>query len=218
MTIPLSRGVQPQAAGRCSVLRSMWRALAPLATMVLGLSLLACSDKPVSFNAIDITGADYAKNLSWTDAKGQAHQLSDFKGQVSLVFFGYTQCPDVCPTSMADMKAIKTSLGELGALVQVVFVSVDPARDSHAVLDDYVANFGPGFWGVSPPIDELKALAKDFHVFYQRVNGPTPTSYTMEHTAGYYIYDKNSRLRLFARFGSSQEAMMADIKTLLNQH
>ena len=102
--------------------------------------------------------------------------------------------------------------------MQVVFVSVDPARDSHAVLDDYVANFGPGFWGVSPPIDELKALAKDFHVFYQRVNGPTPTSYTMEHTAGYYIYDKNSRLRLFARFGSSQEAMMADIKTLLNQH
>ena len=182
------------------------------------LSLLgACSEKPVSFNAIDITGADYAKNLTWVGAKGEPHQLSDFKGKVSLVFFGYTQCPDVCPTSMADMKAIKASLGELGPLVQVIFVSVDPERDTPEVLDAYVANFGADFWGVSPKLDELKALAKDFHVFYQKVDGPTPTSYTMEHTAGFYIYDTKSQLRLFARFGTSQEAMAADLKALLKK-
>ena len=189
-----------------------------LALWVTGLSMVACSEKPMSFNAIDITGADYAKNLTWTDAKSQAHQLSDFKDQVTLVFFGYTQCPDVCPTSMADMLAIKASLGDLGSKVQVIFVSIDPERDTPQVLDAYVANFGADFWGVSPKLGELKALAKDFHVFYQKVDGPTPTSYTMEHTAGFYIYDKKSQLRLFARFGSSQDAMMNDIKALLHQN
>ncbi len=200
-----------------SSLRGLGVLLTCMLCWVLGSSLVACSQKPLSFNAIDITGADYAKNLAWTDSKGEVHQLSDFKGQVSLVFFGYTQCPDVCPTSMADMKAIKASLGELGPLVQVVFVSVDPERDTPAVLDAYVSNFGTEFWGVSPKLDELKALAKDFHVFYQKVDGPTPTSYSMEHTAGFYIYDTKSQLRLFARFGSSQEAMTADIKALLKK-
>ena len=178
-------------------------------------ALMSCSDKPLSFNSVDITGAEYARDLVWRDKAGLEHHLQDAKGQLVLVFFGYTQCPDVCPTSLSELKAIKASLGESGKKIKALFITVDPERDSQEVLDAYVANFGEDFSGVSLPAEQLKLAAKEFKVFYQKTPGPTPTSYGIEHTAGFYVYDTHGQLRLFVRYGTPQESLMKDIQMLL---
>ncbi len=178
--------------------------------------LLSSCEQPISFNAVDITGADYAKDLSWPEAGGRVHHLSDFKGQLVLVFFGYTQCPDVCPTSLTELKEIKSNLGPQGQKVHTLFVTVDPERDTQEVLDAYMANFGEDFTGISLSPEQLKLTAKDYKVFYQKTPGPTPTSYAMEHTAGFYVYDTQSRLRLFVRYGTPKESLQRDLKTLLD--
>ena len=179
-------------------------------------ALISCSETALKFNSVDITGAEYARDLEWTNKAGQAHHLQDQKGQVVLVFFGYTQCPDVCPTSLAELKAIKTTLGEAGKKIKALFITVDPERDSQEVLDAYVANFGEDFSGVSLPAEQLKLAAKEFKVFYQKTPGPTPTSYGIEHTAGFYVYDTHGKLRLFVRYGTPQESLTQDLKTLLD--
>ncbi len=181
------------------------------------LGVLACSQNSVSFNSVDITGADYARDLTWQDRTGSVHQLQAYKGQLVLVFFGYTQCPDVCPSSLSELKAIKAELGEQGQKVKALFVSVDPERDTQEVLDAYMANFGEDFAGVSLGAEQLKQAAKDFKVFYQKTPGPTPTSYGVEHTAGFYVYDTHSKLRLFVRYGTPQDSLLQDLKTLLAQ-
>ena len=181
------------------------------------LGVLSCSQSSVSFNSVDITGADYARDLTWQDRTGAVHQLQAYKGQVVLVFFGYTQCPDVCPSSLSELKAIKAELGEQGQKVKALFVSVDPERDTQEVLDAYMANFGEDFSGVSLGAEQLKQAAKDFKVFYQKPPGPTPTSYGVEHTAGFYVYDTHSKLRLFVRYGTPQSSLLQDLKTLLAQ-
>ena len=181
------------------------------------LGVLSCSQSSVSFNSVDITGADYARDLTWQDRTGAVHQLQAYKGQVVLVFFGYTQCPDVCPSSLSELKAIKADLGEQGQKVKALFVSVDPERDTQEVLDAYMANFGEDFSGVSLGAEQLKQAAKDFKVFYQKTPGPTPTSYGVEHTAGFYVYDTHSKLRLFVRYGTPQSSLLQDLKTLLAQ-
>ncbi len=178
-------------------------------------ALMSCSDKPLSFNSVDITGAEYARDLVWRDKAGLEHHLQDAKGQLVLVFFGYTQCPDVCPTSLSELKAIKASLGESGKKIKALFITVDPERDSQEVLDAYVANFGEDFSGVSLPAEQLKLAAKEFKVFYQKTPGPTPTSYGIEHTAGFYVYDTHGQLRLFVRYGTPQESLMKDLQILL---
>jgi len=190
----------------------VWSAMA----LFISVGLSSCQ-KAVSFNSVDITGADYAKDLSWQDASGQAHHLSDYKGQLVLVFFGYTQCPDVCPTSLSELKDIKATLGSQGKLVRTLFVSVDPERDTQEVLDAYMANFGEDYTGVALSPEALKVAAKEFKVFYQKSPGPTPTSYAMEHTAGFYVYDTKSQLRLFVRYGTPKESLLGDIKTLLDR-
>ncbi len=178
-------------------------------------ALMSCSDKPLSFNSVDITGAEYARDLVWRDKAGLEHHLQEAKGQLVLVFFGYTQCPDVCPTSLSELKAIKASLGESGKKIKALFITVDPERDSQEVLDAYVANFGEDFSGVSLPAEQLKLAAKEFKVFYQKTPGPTPTSYGIEHTAGFYVYDTHGQLRLFVRYGTPQESLMKDLQMLL---
>ncbi len=178
--------------------------------------LTACQPDKPQFKAIDITGADYAQGFQLTDFNGQPRSLADFKGKVAVVFFGYTQCPDVCPTTMGEMVQVKQLLGADGDRLQVLFVSVDPERDTPEVLKAYMASFDPGFLGLyaaSP--DALAALAKDFKVYYKRVDGKTPTSYTMDHTAASYVYDAQGRLRLFSRYGSRAQALADDIKLLL---
>lgn len=178
---------------------------------------VACSEPAAKFAAVDLTGADYAKDFQLTDHNGQPRNLKDFAGKLVVVFFGYTQCPDVCPTSMAELAEIKKSLGADGDKLQGIFVTVDPARDTPEVLKAYMANFDPTFLSLIPTPVQLAALAKDYKVYYKKVDGPTPTSYTMDHSAGSYVYDTQGRLRLYARYGGGAAALAADLKLLLKQ-
>lgn len=182
---------------------------------VTGLSLAACTEAKPSFNAVDITGADYAKDFSLTDADGKVRTLADFKGKVVVLFFGYAQCPDVCPTTMTEMAQVKQQLGADGDKLQVLFVTVDPARDTPAVMKAYMGAFDPAFVALIPTQDQLVAMAKDYKVYYKKVEGKTPTSYSMDHSAASYVYDSQGRLRLYARYGAGVPAMVSDVKTLL---
>ena len=164
---------------------------------------------------MDVTGADYAKDIPLTDQNGQARHLKDFAGKVVVVFFGFTQCPDVCPTSMAELAQVKQMLGKDGDRLQGIFVTVDPERDTPQVLKAYMANFDPTFLALSGTPEQLAAVAKDFKIYYKRVEGKTPTSYTMDHSAGSYVYDTKGRLRVYSRYGSGVQVLAADIKTLL---
>jgi protein SCO1/2 len=175
----------------------------------------ACSKGGPSFTAIDVTGADYAKDFALTDHNGQLRTLADFKGKVVMVFFGYTQCPDVCPTSMSEMVAIKKLLGQDGDRLQGIFITVDPERDKAEMLKAYMENFDPSFLALLTTPEKTAALAKDFKVYYKKVDGPTPTSYTVDHTAGSYVYDTTGKLRLFTRYNTAPELTAADIRALL---
>ena len=175
----------------------------------------ACSEQKPSFASIDLTGADYAKDFELTDHNGQVRHLKDFAGKVVVIFFGYTQCPDVCPTSMAELAEIKKALGKDGERLQALFVTVDPQRDTPEVLKGYMGNFDPTFLALYTTPDKLAELAKDYKVYYKRVEGKTPTSYTMDHSAGSYVYDTKGQLRLFTRYGMGAKALTADIQQLL---
>lgn len=177
--------------------------------------LSACSESKPKFSSVDVTGASYAKDFELTDHNGKVRHLTDFKGKVVVMFFGYTQCPDVCPTSMAELAEVKKALGADGDKLQGLFVTVDPARDTPEVLKGYMENFDPTFLALYTTPEKLEALAKDFKVYYKRVNGQTPTSYTMDHSAGSYIYDTQGNLRLFTRYGSGAQVLAADIQQLL---
>ena len=179
------------------------------------LALAACSPDKPKFNAIDITGADYAKGFTLTDHNGQSRSLSDFKGKVVVLFFGYTQCPDVCPTSMVELAEIKRLMGADGDKLQGVFVTVDPVRDTAELLKAYMANFDPTFVAFIPTPEQLAVVAKDYKIYYKKVDGKTPTSYTMDHSAGSYVYDTQGNLRLYSRYGVGAPVLAQDIQTLL---
>jgi protein SCO1 len=170
---------------------------------------------PGRFQAVDITGAEYGKQLALTDQDGVARTLADFKGKVTVVFFGYTQCPDVCPTTMAELAQVKKTLGPDGERVQGVFVTVDPERDTAVVLKSYMASFDPTFVALRGTPEQTAAAAKEFKVFYAKVPGTTEGSYTVDHTAGSYILDAEGKIRLFVRYGSGAPALAADLKALL---
>ena len=179
------------------------------------LALAACSPDKPKFNAIDITGADYAKGFTLTDHNGQSRSLSDFKGKVVVLFFGYTQCPDVCPTSMVELAEVKRLMGADGDKLQGVFVTVDPVRDTAELLKAYMANFDPTFVAFIPTPEQLAVVAKDYKIYYKKVEGQTPTSYTMDHSAGSYVYDTQGNLRLYSRYGVGPQVLAQDIQTLL---
>ena len=179
-------------------------------------SLAACSEKKPSFNAVDITGADYAKGFALADADGKQRTLADFKGKVVVLFFGYAQCPDVCPTTMSEMAQVKQQLGADGDKLQVLFVTVDPERDTPTVMKAYMGAFDPAFVALIPTPEQLPAVAKDFKAYYKKVEGKTPTSYSMDHSAASFVYDTEGRLRLYARYGAGVPAMVSDVKALLS--
>ncbi len=164
-----------------------------------------------------MTGADYARELAMSDQNGRPRTLADFAGKVVVVFFGYTQCPDVCPTALTELVEVKRALGADGDRLQGVFVTVDPERDTPEVLKAYVAHFDPGFVALRGTPEQLAATAKDFKIYYKRVEGTTPTSYTMDHSAGTYVYDTAGRLRVYQRYGSGAQALAADVRTLLGE-
>lgn len=188
-----------------------------LPVLLLALAVAACGVEKPQFNSTDITGADYGKSLKLPDFTGKVRTLADFKGDVVVVFFGYTQCPDVCPTTLAEMKAVKAKLGEQGKRLQVIFVTVDPERDTPELLANYVRAFDPTFLGLRGSPEATAEVAKDFKVFYQKVPGKTPDSYSVDHSAGSYVFDPQGRLRLFVRYGQTADKIAADIKTLLTQ-
>lgn len=185
-----------------------------LATVVLS-GLLACSPDKAAFKGVDITGADYAKNFSLSDQNGQIRTLEDFAGKAVIVFFGYTQCPDVCPTTMQELVEVKRMLGPDGGQLQGVFITVDPERDTRELLLAYMANFDPAFVALRPTPEQLPSLLKDFKIYAKKVEGKTPSSYTMDHSAQSYVYDPQGRLRLYNRYGSTAQALADDVKLLL---
>ena len=186
-----------------------------LALSLVGLS--ACSEPKPAFKAVDITGADYAKELNLTDQNGQVRKLKDFSGKLVAVFFGYTQCPDVCPTTMQELAEVKRLLGPDGDKLQAVFVTVDPERDTTELLKAYVENFDASFVALRPTQEQLPAIAKEFKIYFKRVEGKTPTSYTMDHSAGSYTFDTQGRVRLFNRYGMGAQALADDFKLLLKK-
>jgi protein SCO1 len=188
---------------------------AALACMA-ALSLSGCdrASSP-SFKGIDITGADYARELSLTDPDGKRRSLAEFKGRVVVVFFGFTQCPDVCPTTLVELASVKKQLGADGERVQGIFVTVDPERDTPELLKAYVDNFGAGFVALRGSPEETLAAAKHFKVFFAKVPGKTEGNYTIDHMAGSYLFDPQGRVRLFTRHGTGPEALAHDLRLLL---
>lgn len=177
--------------------------------------LAACQPKKLAFNSTDVSGSEIGQDLSLADHNGQARTLQDFKGKVLVVFFGFVQCPDVCPTTLAEFVQVRNELGKDADRVQVVFVTVDPERDTADVLRQYVTQFDPSFIGLRGDAEETARVAKSFKVFYAKVPGKEADSYTMDHTAGVYIYDPEGQLRLFARHNAGVQALSSDIKQLL---
>jgi protein SCO1/2 len=183
--------------------------------LILLLSVSACTGQAEKFTNTDLTGLDYAKNFALTDQNGKSRTLADFKGKVVVIFFGYTQCPDVCQTTMAEMATVMKQLGSLADGVQVLFVTVDPDRDTQALLAAYVPNFDSRFLGLYGDQAATAKIAKDFKVFYQKNPGKTADSYTVDHTAGSYVFDREGRIRLFLRHGQGAEPIVHDLKILL---
>jgi protein SCO1 len=189
-------------------------------TFLAAAALAGCSrgegpKAAVPFKGIDITGAEYARQLDLPDAEGKPRHLADFKGKVAVVFFGYTQCPDVCPTTMVELAQVKKQLGAAGADVQGVFVTLDPERDTPELLKAYVSNFDPSFVALRGTPEETKNAAKAFKVFYSKVPGKTDATYTVDHTAGSYLFDRQGRVRVFTRYGSGTDALASDLRALL---
>ena len=184
------------------------------AVLVAAALVAACGRSGPAFRSTDITGAEWAREFSLTDHSGKLRTLADFRGKVVVLFFGYTQCPDVCPTTLAELKSVVEELGEDGKRVQVLFVTVDPERDTQALLAQYVPAFHPGFVGLRGNADQLARTAKEFKVFFQKVPGSRPDNYSVDHTAGSYVFDPDGRIRLFVNHG--RVGMLAgDIRTLL---
>lgn len=179
--------------------------------------LAACGSKsePVRFNSVDVTGAGWGSDFRLTASDGKPRSLSDFRGKAVALFFGYTHCPDVCPTTMSRLHAATTLLGKEAQRVQVVFITLDPERDTPALLAQYVPAFDPSFIGLHGSADDIAATAKEFHVFYQKQPGSTPASYTIDHTAGVFVFDPQGRLRLFVRETETPANIAADLKLLL---
>ncbi|WP_413815790.1 SCO family protein [Hydrogenophaga sp.] len=179
--------------------------------------LMACSPEVTPFKSTDVTGATFAQDFRLKDHHGNVRALADFKGKIVVTFFGFTQCPDVCPTSMTTMAEVKRLLGDQGERLQVLFITVDPERDTQALLKEYMASFDPGFIALRPEPDELKDVAAAFKIYYKKVPGSTPTSYTMDHSAGKYIFDTEGRVRLFSAYGTDAATIASDIQILLTK-
>jgi protein SCO1/2 len=183
--------------------------------LITALALLAaCSSSGPSFRNADITGADYGRDVALTGHDGKPRTIADFRGKAVVVFFGFTHCPDVCPTTMLEIKQAVQQLGGDAHRVQVLFVTLDPERDTPEMLSKYVPAFDPGFIGLYGDAQATARVAKDFKVFYQKAPGKSPGSYSIDHTAGIYVFDTQGRLRLFARPGKPAD-LAADLKTLL---
>ncbi len=187
------------------------RTLVALATALLA----ACSPAGPKFDASDITGASFGRDFSLKDPEGAVRTLADFRGKAVVLFFGYTQCPDVCPTTLSTLAQAMKLLGADADRVQVLFVTIDPARDTPALLAQYVPAFDPRFLGLWGDAGATARTAKEFKILYEKVPGATPGSYTMDHSAGTYVFDPQGRLRLYVAYGQGAEVYAHDLRILL---
>jgi protein SCO1/2 len=188
-----------------------------LCLLVLLLALGACQQGKPDFRATDITGAEFGQDFALADHNGKPRALADFRGRVVVMFFGFTHCPDACPTTLAELAAAVKKLGTDGDKVQVLLVTVDPERDTPQVLSQYVSAFDPRFLALRGTAEETARVAKEFKIIYQKVAGARPDSYTMDHSAGTYIFDTQGRLRLYVSYGQGPEVFAHDIALLLKQ-
>lgn len=183
--------------------------------LLLLLCVVGCTPQAPKFNATDVTNANWGQDFHLTDASGKSRQLADFKGKAVVLFFGYTQCPDICPTAMTKLSQVMKLLGDDAERLQVIFVTVDPERDTPELLAQYVPAFDKRFIGLYGDLETTASTAKNFKVFYQKQLGSAPGRYTMDHSSGLYVYDPQGRLRLFVRDGELPEKIAADLKVLL---
>jgi len=189
------------------------------AAFVVALALLAlaagCSPEGPKFQASDITGSSFGRDFALTDHTGKQRTLADYRGKAVVVFFGYTQCPDVCPTTLSALAEAMKKLGPDADRVQVLFVTVDPERDTPALLAEYVPAFDPRFAGLYGDAAATERVAKEFKVIYQKQPGATPGSYTVDHSAGTYMFDPQGRLRVYVSHGQGPEVFAHDLRELL---
>lgn len=198
-----------------SLLRAGACALIVACLVLSACDRLAPEAKP-EFKNTDLTGLEYARDFALPDHNGKMRSLADFRGKAVVVFFGFTHCPDVCPTTMAEMANVMQELGADAERVQVLFISVDPERDTPQVLSQYVPAFHPNFLGLTGDQTQTDKVVKEFKAFYQKVPGKEPGSYTVDHTAGSYVFDPQGRIRLFVRHGQGTEPIVHDLKLLLH--
>ena len=179
--------------------------------------LAACSPEGPKFRSTDITGADFGRELALTGHDGKPRTLADFRGRLVVLFFGYTHCPDVCPTTLVDMAGVMKALGKDAARVQVLFVTVDPERDTPDVLAKYVPAFDAGFLGLSGDAAATQRAAKEFKIFFEKRPGASPGAYTMDHSGQSYVFDAQGRLRLFVRHDRIAVDLAHDLRVLLTE-
>jgi len=196
--------------------------LAGCASIAVAMALSGCDRLPgasgvASFKSTDITGADYGKVLELTDHTGRPRTLADFRGKLVVLFFGFTQCPDVCPTTLATVTEALKQLGPDADRVQVLFVTLDPARDSPTVLSGYVTAFDPRYLALYGDADATARTAKEFKIFVQKSAGSSPSNYSLDHTASTYVLDGQGRLRLYMRHGQSSADIASDLRLLLSR-
>jgi protein SCO1/2 len=187
--------------------------------LILGAALVlnGCHPDQASFQSTDVTGADFGKTFTLADHNGMQRTLADFRGKVVVLFFGFTHCPDVCPITLAELSGAVRQLGPAGGNVQVLLVTIDPERDTPELLAKYVTAFNPQFLALRGNAEETARVAKEFKVIYQKVAGPRPENYAMDHSAGSYIFDRQGRLRLYVAYGRGADVFAHDIGLLLKQ-
>jgi len=184
---------------------------------LLVLAVPACGPAAPKFQGSDVTGISYGRDFRLNDHTGKPRTLADFRGKVVVMFFGYTQCPDACPTTLSELAATMQKLGPDAARVQVLFVTVDPERDTADLLSRYVPAFNPSFLGLYGDAAATAATAKEFKIIYQKQPGSTPGAYSMDHSAGTYVFDPQGRLRVFESYGQGPEVFAHDIRVLLQE-
>ena len=198
--------------------------LRSLSLVLISISLLACkpaADKsPATAQgaktfATDITGADFAQALSLIDHNGKATILTDFKGKIVVLFFGYTHCPDVCPTTMSDLNLALKKIGDKASQVQVLFVTLDPARDTQTVLAKFVPSFNKSFIGLRGDEQQTADTAKNFKIFYSKQAETGKSDYVIDHSAGLYVFDKQGKIKLYINYGQKPEEIAHDLTALL---
>lgn len=183
-----------------------------LASLLVGLSVAASA--AAGFDNVDLTGATCCSQLSLADTGGKRRTLGDFKGKVVVLAFGFTQCPDVCPTTLQSLAQTVSLLGKSGREVQVLFVTLDPKRDTNEVLSKYVPSFDPSFIALRGTPEQTRQVAREFRVVFEEIKGSTPNTYTIDHTVGVYVLDKEGRARVYAR-SAEPKVLASDIRRLL---